>query len=162
MQETSYASSATIVMVFIIALLLQILPMPEWSQGYRIPWTSLALIYWVLSAPHQVGVFSGWVLGLTQDALTGTMLGQHALTFSITAFICLQLYQRIRVFPVWQQSTLVLALLLLERIIHFWIISSSGHMPLTLLYWMPALLGGLLWPLIQLLLRDGRRLTHFG
>ncbi|MEO5343125.1 MAG: rod shape-determining protein MreD [Gammaproteobacteria bacterium SHHR-1] len=159
MQDSHQSSVFTILLVFIFALLLQISPLPEWSQGYRIPWTSLALIYWVLSAPHQVGVFSAWLLGLTQDALTGAMLGQHALTFSITAFICLQLYQRIRVFRVWQQTAIVMALLLLERIIHFWVISSSGHMPLTLAFWLPVPLGALLWPLIQLLLRDGRRLN---
>ncbi len=159
MQETSQASPITIVLVFIFALLLQILPLPDWAEGYRIPWTSLVLIYWVLSAPHQVGVFSGWFLGLTQDAATGTMLGQNALTLSITAFICLQLYQRIRVFRIWQQTVIIMALLLLERIIHFWVISSAGHMPLTLGFWMPVLFGGLLWPFIQLLLRDGRRLN---
>lgn len=159
MRESSLASPISILLVFLFALLLQILPLPEWTQGYRLPFTSLALIYWVLSAPHQVGVFSGWLLGLTQDALTGAMLGQHALTFSITAFICLQLYQRIRVFRIWQQTAIVMALLLLERLIHFWIISSAGHMPISLGFWLPVLLGGLLWPLIQLLLRDGRRLT---
>jgi rod shape-determining protein MreD len=159
MQESSQTSGFTIFLVFIFALLLQISPLPDWAQGYRIPWTSLALIYWVLSAPHQVGVLTGWLLGLTQDALTGTMLGQNALTGAIIAFICLQLYQRIRVFRVWQQTAIVMALLLLERIIHFWVISSSGHMPLTLGFWLPVLFGGLLWPGIQLLLRDGRRLN---
>jgi rod shape-determining protein MreD len=162
MQETRPVPVSTILLVFLGALLLDILPMPAWTQGHRVPWSSLALIYWVLAAPLQVGVFSGFFLGLTKDAITGTMLGQHALTHAITAFICLQMYKRIRVFPVWQQSTIIMTLLLLEQLITFWIISSTGHMPVTLMFWLPVALGTLLWPLIQLLLRDRRRLSNIG
>jgi rod shape-determining protein MreD len=162
MQETPHAPFVSILLVFLFSLLLEIVPVPDWTLGYRIPWCGLALIYWCLAAPQQVGVFSGWLLGLTQDAITGTMLGQHALAHSLTAFICLQMYKRIRVFPVWQQSVIVMALLLMERLIDFWIISSTGHLPTSLMFWLPVLVGSLLWPLVHLIPGSQRRLSNLG
>jgi rod shape-determining protein MreD len=160
MHASQQTPLGTLLMTFIFALLLAILPVPGWMQGYHAPWPGIALIYWCLTSPQRIGVFSGWSLGVVEDSLTGTMLGQHALAHSLTAFICLQMYRRIRVFPIWQQTVAVFGLLLLEQIVYFWIISSAGHMPSTLLYWTPALIGTLIWPVLVVLVSDMRKIFH--
>ncbi|MGD2082309.1 MAG: rod shape-determining protein MreD [Chromatiales bacterium] len=146
-----------IVFTFAAALVLTVLPLPDWAQIYRPQWHTLVLIYWCFALPQRVGVASGWTLGLIVDVITGSLLGQHALSLSIVAFLSVKLHQRVRVFPLWQQSLTVLTLLALERLLSLWIIGATGRPAPSLMYWMPVLVGMLLWPWMFIVLRDIRR-----
>ena len=150
----------TIFLSMVAALLLLVLPLPEWAQPFRPQWPALVLIYWSMALPQRVGVGSAWLLGFTADLLTESLLGLHALGFSLIAFIVLKLYRQIRVFPLWQQATGVLLLLLMERFLTTWIMGFVGEPPLSPLYWSAPLVGMLLWPWVFLVLRDARRRFH--
>ena len=106
-----------IVVTLCVAMLLAILPMPEWARPFRPQWVTLVLLYWAIALPHRVGVGSGFLAGIVLDVLTGTLLGQHALGLSVVTFIAIQLHQRIRVFPFWQQSLGILVLLVIEHLL---------------------------------------------
>ncbi len=157
MTLVKHQNGVVILITFIIALGLSIMPLPTWAQDFRPQWVNLALIYWCLALPQRVGVGSAWTLGLFEDVLRGTLLGQHALGLSLTAYIVVNLHQRIRVFPLWQQSLSVLALLLVERLLSLWIIGATGQPMPTLWYWVPTIMGMLLWPWVFIVLRDIRR-----
>jgi rod shape-determining protein MreD len=146
-----------ILTTFALALLLTIMPLPLGWQELRPAWTVLALIFWCLAAPGRIGVFSGWLLGLVEDSLTGSLLGQHALAHSITAFICQQMYMRLRIYPLWQQSGIVAVLLLVEQLLNFWIISSAGHGAFGAGAWFAPVLGTLCWVIMMLLIGRRRR-----
>jgi rod shape-determining protein MreD len=146
-----------ILATFAIALLLTVLPLPEWARPYRPPWYTLVLIYWTMALPERVGVGIGWLLGIIVDVMTGTLLGQHALGLSVVAFISHKLHRRIRLFPLWQQSLTVLSLLLTEWLLALWVIGAAHHAPPSLLYWAPPAVGMLIWPWAFLVLRDIRR-----
>lgn len=146
-------------LTFGIALLLTILPLPEWARPLRPQWVSLVLIYWCLALPHRISVGTGFTLGLLLDVLTGTLLGQHALGLSLVAYLAVQLHARIRVFPLWQQALAVLVLLTMEQILSFWVIAIIGQRPPELQYWAIPLIGALLWPWTFVTLRNIRR--HF-
>ena len=88
-----------ILLSFVLALLLTVLPLPEWIRIYRPQWYTLVLIYWTLAAPQRVGVGVGWLTGIIVDVSTGTLLGQHALALSLIAFITHKMHQRVRLFP---------------------------------------------------------------
>ena len=148
-----------IVITLCVAMLLVIVPMPEWARPFRPPWVTLVLVYWVIALPHAVGVGSGFAAGIVLDALTGTLLGQHALGLSVVAFIAIQLHQRIRVFPFWQQSLGILALLVVEHLFGLWITGATRGVAPPLEYWAGPLLGALLWPWVLVTLRKVRR--HF-
>ena len=148
-----------IITTLCIAMLLMILPMPEWARPYRPQWVTLVLIYWVIALPHRVGVGSGFVTGIVLDVLTGSLLGQHALGLSVVAFAAIQLHQRIRVFPFWQQSLGVLVLLLVQHLLSLWVIGATRGTAPDLLYWAVPFIGALLWPWIFVTLRKVRR--HF-
>jgi rod shape-determining protein MreD len=148
-----------ILATFCVAMLLTILPMPEWARPFRPQWVTLVLIYWTIALPHRVGVGSGFVAGIILDALTGTLLGQHALGLSIVAFIAIQLHQRIRVFPFWQQSLGILVLLLIEHILAFWLTGVTRGITPGMAYWAVPPIGALLWPWVFVTLRKIRR--HF-
>ncbi len=142
---------------FLLALLLTILPLPEWARIYRPQWYTLVLIYWTTATPQRVGVGIGWLTGIIIDVLTGTLLGQHALALSLIAYITHKMHQRLRLFPIWQQSLVVLVLLLIERVLQLWIMGALGQPVPTLSFWISPLVGMLLWPWIYIILRDLRR-----
>lgn len=149
-----------VVATLTLALFLTILPMPDWGQDFRPQWVALTLIYWSLALPSRIGVFWAWGVGLVLDVTTGAVLGQHALSLSVVAWLALELHQRIRIFPMLQQSISVWVLLIVERLLALWVIGATGQPTPTLWYWMPTFVGLLLWPWVYTVLRDLRR--HFG
>ena len=148
-----------IVLTVAVAMLLVILPMPDWARPFRPQWVTLVLLYWSIALPHRVGVGSGFIAGLALDVLTGTLFGQHALGLSVVTFVATQLYQRIRVFPFWQQSLGVLVLLLIDHLLALWVIGATRGITPGLVYWAVPVIGALLWPWIFVTLRKIRR--HF-
>ncbi|MGD1982757.1 MAG: rod shape-determining protein MreD [Chromatiaceae bacterium] len=148
-----------IVITVVVGMLLTILPIPEWARPYRPQWVTLVLIYWAIALPHRVGVGSGFTAGIILDVLTGTLLGQHALGLSVVTFIAIQLHQRIRVFPFWQQSLGVLVLLLVEHLLALWVVGATRGVAPGLSYWLVPVIGALLWPWVFVTLRKTRR--HF-
>jgi rod shape-determining protein MreD len=149
----------TILVTLFVAMLLMILPMPEWARPFRPQWVTLVLLYWAIALPHRVGVGSGFLTGIVLDVLTGTLLGQHALGLSVVTFIAIQLHQRIRVFPFWQQSLGILVLLVIEHLLALWVMGATRGITPGLVYWTVPLIGAALWPWIFVTLRKIRR--HF-
>ncbi|MGB5305978.1 MAG: rod shape-determining protein MreD [Gammaproteobacteria bacterium] len=148
---------AAIVFTFIVALLLTIMPLPEWARYLRPDWVGLVLIYWCLAVPERVGVIAGWLIGLLVDLLTGALLGQHALALAVIAWTTLNFHQRIRLFPIWQQALTVLVLLILHQLLAIWISRIIGRPAVPWFFWMPSLVGMVIWPLLSGFLRELRR-----
>ena len=142
----------------IIALTLMIVPIPEWARLLRPEWLSLVLIYWVLALPHRIGMGVAWCMGLLLDVMRDTLLGQHALALVLIAFFVLQFHQRLRLFPLWQQSFVIFVLLLIQTIIIFWIKGIIGEAPGFWYTLLPALMSALVWSLVFITLRHVRRL----
>jgi rod shape-determining protein MreD len=142
---------------FALALLLNVLPMPRWAEAIRPDWVALALIYWCIAVPHRISVGTGWTLGLLLDLLYGSLLGQHALAKAVVAFIAVRLHPQLRMFPRWQQAVSVLVLLVIDLLLVAWIRGAIGKGPGTFAYWMPSLIGMLIWPVAFVILRDLRR-----
>lgn len=149
--------SLIILGTLVAALILAILPLPEWARLYRPQWVTLVMIYWCLTLPHRVSVGTGFLLGILLDVMTGTLLGQQALGLSLIAYISVQTHQRVRIFPLWQLSLTVLILLLLERLLSVWILGVIKSQPPDLNIWITPMIGAFLWPWIYILLRDLRR-----
>ena len=146
-----------ILLTFIIALLLTVIPLPDWARYLRPDWVGLVLIYWCMALPERVGVTTGWFMGLLVDLLTGAVLGQHALSLTIVAYLTLKFHQRLRLFPVAQQALTILVLLILHQLLALWISRIIGRPAAPWYFWMPSLLGMLIWPLVYTTLRGLRR-----
>jgi rod shape-determining protein MreD len=147
----------TIVLSFIIALVLHMVALPEWAEPLRPDWVALVLVYWCIALPDRVGVGIGWTAGLMLDVANGALLGQNALTLAIVAYLALRLHQRIRLFPLWQQSVSILLLILLHRMLVLWIKGTIGQSTETWAYWLPAISSMLVWTPVFLTLRQLRR-----
>lgn len=146
-----------IVFTFIIALVLTILPLPESIRFLRPDFIGLVLIYWCMALPERVGVVSGWFAGFMVDIVTGTLLGQHALSLAVVAYLTIRLHQRIRLFPILQQAFTVMVLLVLHQLLALWISRIIGRPGAPWYFWTPSLLGMMLWPVIYNLLRGVRQ-----
>jgi rod shape-determining protein MreD len=150
-----------IALTFVVAMVLAILPLPDSvpiELGYLRPqWVVLVLIYWVIALPDRVGILVAWSIGLIVDVLLGSLLGQHGVAFILVAYIASSLYQRLRMFSLWQQSTIVFAIVGLNQLINFWIESIVGIGDWNLWYLLSSVVSALLWPSVFLLLRYCRR-----
>jgi rod shape-determining protein MreD len=146
-----------IALTLLIGFILTIMPLPEWASSYRPQWVALILIYWCMAMPERIGVGISWSTGFLLDVLTGTLLGQHALGFSVIAYIMLKLHLRVRVMPLRQQVFTIFILLLVERLLALWSTGAAGYPTPSLLYWITPLISTLLWPWVFIVLRDLRR-----
>ena len=138
---------------FALALLLSVAPMPAFMETGRPLWLALFLTAWTLALPHRVGMTTAWVLGLAADVLYGTLLGQNALILTFITFLALSLHQRLRMFPMWQQSLVLLVVFGLAQLVQLWLNALTGNRPPTLLFILPALVSALLWPWVYTALR---------
>jgi len=149
-----------IVMSFVIAIMLTIMPLPDWVVNWRPAWVAMVLIYWCMALPNRVGIGIGWMLGLLLDVQQGTVLGQHALGLAVIAYITSISYQRIRVFPLAQQAVIVCIYVLLFQFINIWVRGIMGISSQHWSIWLPAATSMLLWPWLFIILRDIRRKHH--
>ena len=146
-----------ILITFIVALTLMMMPLPEWAEAARPQWLIMVVIYWCIALPDRIGVIVAWMMGLVLDVATGALLGQNALAFAIVAFLAIKLHLRIRLFPLWQQALSILILVALYQIITLWVKGFTGQSAQSWAYWLASLTSMLLWPFVFTLLRGVRR-----
>jgi rod shape-determining protein MreD len=151
-----------ILLTFLAAYVLAVLPLPQWLQWGRPQWVTLVLIYWTLALPHRVGMFTALGLGIGLDVLEGAVMGQNAFALAVVALLCLTLYQRLRVFSLWQQAGVVFVLVGIDQLICQWVQNLEGVGARSSLFLLPALASGLLWPFVLQLLRGLRRYYMVG
>jgi rod shape-determining protein MreD len=143
----------------LLALLLGVVPLPDWLQPLRPYWLALVLAYWLLEVPERVGLGVAFGLGLLADLAFGGLLGEQALRLVVLAFILERFRPRLRFFPMSQQALTVGVLLLNDRVISSVIHVVMGVPQPALMYWLAPVLGMLLWPPLHLLL-DSLRLRR--
>lgn len=75
-------------------------------------WVALTLTFWSIHQAQRVGIGIAFVLGLLMDVGDGSVLGQHALAYTLLVFTAAALSRRILWFGLWQQALHILPLLL--------------------------------------------------
>jgi len=140
-----------------VALMLNMLPLPDWANYSRPDWVTLVLIYWAMALPQIAGVMLAFIFGLLLDVSQSTLLGQHAVALVIVIFLVQRLYLRIRVYTLIQQALFVGVLLIIKQLIVLWVDGITDNAPDTHFYFLPSLVGAIFWPWLFILLRDIRR-----
>lgn len=138
--------------LLLTALLALVMPLPRLLAPLRPDFVALVVLWLCLLSPRPTGLVVAFLAGLAVDAANGMLLGQHALAFSVIAYIALKLRLRIRAFPVLQQSAVVFALLALAEFLAFWIDGVTGHAVTEWTRWLGVLVGAACWPLLAGLL----------
>jgi rod shape-determining protein MreD len=132
--------------VLLIAAGLVSLPLPDAITPFRPAWATLAVIYWIMMWPRVFGIGSAWIVGIVLDILQGELLGQHAIALSFVGYLTLRFHLQIRIFPLWQLTATVLALLAIEAFILFWIDGVIGNAAIGFDRWTQVVTGAILWP----------------
>jgi rod shape-determining protein MreD len=146
-----------IILSLVMALWLSIVHLPDWAQAGRPELVAMVTVYWIVAVPGRVGIGCAWLVGLLQDIVEGTTLGQHAFALSIVAYLALNLYQRLRMFTTIQQAGVVFVFIGLNQLLCHWVQSLSGEGAQDLMFLLPALISALLWPLLAVFLHLIRR-----
>ena len=135
-----------------VALGLEILPLPGALQALRPPFVAMVLIYWIMMWPQRIGLGTAFLLGVALDILHGQLLGQNALALTVLGFLTLNFHLQIRIFPLWQLTVTVLALLAVDALIRFLIDGFTGAPQAGFGPWVRVLIGTLIWPLVMAVL----------
>lgn len=140
----------------IVALMLMVVPLPDWALPFRPDWVALTLIYWAMMLPRTWSVGSAWIIGVVLDVAQGTILGQHALALCFIVFMTVRFHLLMRVFPMQQLTATVFAILAMYQFILFWVNGVAGVDVALVSYWGPVISGTLLWPVVSGLLSGVR------
>jgi rod shape-determining protein MreD len=139
------------------AFVLTAYPLPTSLRWARPEWVTLVLIYWTIALPHRVGIVVSFGVGLLLDLLEGSVLGQNALSLSVVTYLALVLYQRLRVFSMPQQASVIFVMVGINQLVSQWVQNLTGVGAVSLLFLLPAFLSALLWPAVLTILRSVRR-----
>lgn len=146
-----------LLLAVLLAYLLTLMPMPGGLLYAKPFWLGLLVIWMGLEWPSRGGLGFAFAVGLGADLLLGTWFGEHALRLVVLAFIVRRFRPRLRFFTLWQQSLAVGALLLNDRVVVLMLRSFAEPVALDALFWLPAAIGVLLWPLLVVVADDVRR-----
>ncbi len=146
-----------IALSFAVAFVLTAYPLPTDLRWARPEWVTLVLIYWTIALPQRVGIVVAFTVGLLLDLLEGSLLGQNALSLCVVTYLALVLYQRLRVFNMLQQASVIFVMVGINQLVAQWIQNLTGVGAVSILFLLPAFLSALLWPAMLTLLRGVRR-----
>ena len=150
----------TVLISFIVAMILLLLPLPDYLTWWRPNWLLMVLIYWCMALPHRIGILTGWILGIMTDVALGSVLGVHGLSMAVITYLILILNRRLRLFPLWKQSFIVGLMVGLDLVISLWLQNFISTQPRHAMYWLPIISSTFFWPWLFILLRDVRRSFH--
>ena len=153
------ARFSTIALSFVAALVIDFLP---WQDLRLVPeFSALVLAFWCVRQPRLVGIGIGWSVGLISDAGNGVLLGQHALAYSLLAFLSVWLSRRILWFgPGLQALHVAIMLLVAEGATVLVRLAAGDQLPGWQVVVGP-LVGATLWPVVSwLLLLPQRRMER--
>lgn len=138
-----------VILSLIFGLMLTIMPLPGAAESFRPDWLALLVIFWTMQLPRTWSVGTAWIIGIVLDVSQGTLLGQHALTLCVVAFVTVRFHLLMRVFPLPQMTATVLPLLALYQFLLFWINGVAGIDAPSVTYWGPVISGTLVWPVVM-------------
>ncbi len=132
----------------LVAFMLYLLPWAGFGLLVRPDFVLLVLLFWMLRAPHLCNVGTAWTMGLLADLASGSLFGQYALTYAITAFVALSYQRRLVLFNDWQQAGYVFVLLVLTQITLLILKLFGGSGLPGWSYFLPSITGVLLWQVV--------------
>lgn len=141
----------------LVAGVLAVIPLTRTLLWWRPEWMLLVLLYWTIALPHRVGLITALIVGLLVDVMEGAMIGQNMLSLAVVVTLAGLLYQRLRVFSLTQQASVVFVLTGIHQLIAQWLQGLQGGGASGFSFLLPALSTALLWPLLMPLLRGLRR-----
>jgi len=148
---------AFIVFTLSAALIVNLLPWSGLLLALKPDFVALAVLYWCIHQPRKVGFTAAWLMGLMMDAADGSLLGQHALAYSVLAFTGIVLHRRVQMFTMKDQVLHVIPILLLNDVVVLAIRKLAGAGFPGFTYFAGSVIAGAMWPVMCFLLKQPQR-----
>jgi rod shape-determining protein MreD len=118
---------------------------------------ALVLVFWNVHQSRRIGVGVAFVFGLLMDVHSGSVLGQHALAYTLLSFFAITVHRRLLWFSVPSQALQILPLFLAAHAVALLVrVISGGMFPGWELLLGPVI-EALLWPVVTVLLLAPQR-----
>lgn len=146
-----------IVFSLLAALLLNLLPLKDALLTFWPDFTALTILYWCINQPQRVGMSTAFGMGLLMDIGNAGTFGQHALAYSIMAFVALLFHRRLYNFGLLQQAPQMGLILLIGQSVMLltWLLDGSDFPGWD--FFLASATGTVLWPLLSSLLKIPQR-----
>ena len=137
------------------ALVLNMLP---WGQWFWVPdFVALALVFWNTHQPRKVGIGIAFMMGLLMDVHEASLLGEHALAYTLLSYGAIMLHRRVLWFSLWGQAAHVFPLFLIAQVASTLVRLIVGANFPGVLMFAESILAALLWPIVTWLLLAPQR-----
>ena len=153
------ASPLFMVFSLVCALLLDMLQSMAWlgNAAWTPDWLALVLVFWAIHQPLKVGVGVAFLMGLLTDVHQTSLLGQHALSYTVQGFLATMIHRRILWFDVPSQALQVLPVFMTAQVLELTVrISAGGLFPGWTVLLAPVI-QAFLWPVVSVVLLAPQR-----
>ena len=149
------ADNAFISLTIAIAFLLNVMP---WGSARWVPdFLALVLFFWNVRQPRKVGMGVAFLFGLVMDVHQASLLGEHALGYSLLSYGAFALQRRLPWFDVGGQLLHVLPLFVAAQLATVLVRMALGGAFSGWSIFVAPVISALLWPVADLLLLAPQR-----
>ena len=113
---------------------------------------ALVLVFWGVHQPQRVGIGSAFVFGLLVDVHQGSVLGQHALAYTVLNFLAIAIHRRLLWFGVPSQALHVLPLFAASHAVELAVRMMVGGAFPGFAVMLAPFIEAVLWPVVSVLL----------
>jgi rod shape-determining protein MreD len=135
-----------------------LLGMGLWGRSAWVPdLLAVALVFWSVHQPLRIGVGVAFLFGLMIDVHQGSLLGQHALAYTVLGFFAVSMHRRLLWFTVPNQAFQVLPLFAAGHLLTLLVrMAVGGDFPGWPIFLAPVFEAAL-WPFMTVLLLAPQR-----
>jgi len=119
---------------------------------YQPSWGVMLIIFWCLYFASSLSLGAAFLLGILIDGFTGMLIGSHALSFCIVAYLTVLMNNRLVMFTWLQRALFVFVLVGIQQIVLNWTLALRGEAMQGFSYLYSAAASSLVWPLWSVLL----------
>ena len=135
-----------------------VLNMIPWGRDWVVPdFLALVLIFWVMKQPRMVGMGTAWLFGMMMDVHQASLLGEHALAYSLMSYFAITLHRRVPWFGMAEQMLHILPLFLIAQGTSWLVNMATGGMTPSPWIFLSSVFSTLLWPIAHELLMAPQR-----
>ena len=140
-----------IMIIFLVALILTICPLPEIVAQIRPPWILLIILYVQFYLPRYFKLLLVFLLGLMLDSLLATVIGEHAFALCFVTWLASTKTRRFSLFPISQQMMYIGLFAIAYQLVIVLIDSFLGYQAKWLTVLGVGFVSVLIWPWLRLL-----------
>ena len=118
---------------------------------------ALVLVFWCIHQPRWVGIGMAFFLGVVMDVHEASLLGQHALTYTVLGFLAVMLHRRLLWFAVSSQAMQVLPMFAAAHVLDLSMRMMSGALFPGWDIFVAPMVEALLWPVVSVILLAPQR-----